>query len=156
MHFFTKTMLTLAAMAMFAVSAYAIPAKPGLHRYQNPDGTSVEIQVGGDEHACYYTSSDGYVLMPSDNGSMCYAVVKNNVLVNSHLQASDADMRSAGELTLLESLDAPAMRLMAQSQVKARRMARLKAKAFNPTVWWVVTLRQALPMCSLCLSNSRM
>ncbi len=132
MHFFTKTMLTLAAMAMFAVSAYAIPAKPGLHRYQNPDGTSVEIQVGGDEHACYYTSSDGYVLMPSDNGSMCYAVVKNNVLVNSHLQASDADMRSAGELTLLESLDAPAMRLMAQSQVKARRMARLNAKAFNP------------------------
>lgn len=132
MHFFTKTMLSLAAIASFAVGAYAVPAKPGLHRYQNPDGSSVEIRVSGDEHACYYTSSDGYVLMPSDNGSMCYAVVKNNKLVNSHMLAKDAGVRTAGELRLLEGLDAPAMRRMAESAATTRRMARAKAKTFSP------------------------
>lgn len=132
MHFFTKSMMTLAAITSFAVSAYAIPAKPGLHRYQNPDGSSVEIRVSGDEHACYYTSSDGYVLMPSDNGSMCYAVVKNNTLVSSHMLAKDAGLRYGRRAEASRGSRCPGHAPYGREQCKRTPYGKGKGKDFQP------------------------
>ena len=47
--------------------AIAVPAKPGLIAYSQPDGTTVTICLSGDEHSHIYTDAEGNVLIDSCN-----------------------------------------------------------------------------------------
>ena len=131
MHYITKAILSVAAAAAIAFSGYAIPAKPGILQYTNPDGSSVELSISGDENGYHYTTTDGYVLIPAADGTMCYAITKDNVLVSSRMKASNIGERSSSERSLLASLNAPAMREMAQQATETRRR-KAQAKAFEP------------------------
>lgn len=62
---------TLAASLMLATSSLsllAVPAKPGLIDFTQPDGSVVRVRIHGDEFHHFYTSEDGYYLAPADNG----------------------------------------------------------------------------------------
>ena len=51
-----KKIVLIVAMAMVAVMASAIPAKPGMHRIVLADGSEVQAQLVGDEfHHCFVT-----------------------------------------------------------------------------------------------------
>ncbi|MDE5947987.1 MAG: hypothetical protein K2G86_04265, partial [Prevotella sp.] len=51
--------------------AKAVPAKPGLLTVRQPDGTEIMVRLMGDEHAHYYLSEDGYLLI-NDNDIFYY------------------------------------------------------------------------------------
>ncbi|MGL5014629.1 MAG: M6 family metalloprotease domain-containing protein [Bacteroidales bacterium] len=54
------------------IALQAIPAKPGLHQVKNTDGTSIYIQLHGDESMHYVTDSDGHVISLNNNGNYVY------------------------------------------------------------------------------------
>ncbi len=60
-----QSILTLAAAAL-PFLASARPASPDLLRLHNPDGTTVEALLHGDEHFSYTTSADGLTILETD------------------------------------------------------------------------------------------
>ncbi|MDE5850933.1 MAG: M6 family metalloprotease domain-containing protein [Muribaculaceae bacterium] len=66
-----RLLLSILASGAFA-GAMAIPAKPGLIDYTQPDGTVVKIRMAGDEHGHAIYSVDGRLLVEAD-GRLEYA-----------------------------------------------------------------------------------
>ncbi|MGL4412400.1 MAG: M6 family metalloprotease domain-containing protein [Bacteroidales bacterium] len=56
------------------IGLQAIPAKPGLHQAKNTDGTSIYIQLNGDESMHYATNSDGHVITQNNKGNYVYLI----------------------------------------------------------------------------------
>lgn len=54
-----KRILTAAAGALMALSAMAVPAKPGLHTFTQSDGTTITVELKGDERFHTYVTTDG-------------------------------------------------------------------------------------------------
>ena len=55
------------ALAVLALTASAVPAKPGLFRTLTlSDGTTVKAQLVGDEHGHYWLSADGRACQQMD------------------------------------------------------------------------------------------
>ena len=75
-------------------NAYAVPAKPGLLRSTQPDGTELSIRVYGDEWAGYITTDDGYGIERSDDGFFYY-IEKSGRL--SSIKAKPASARTAAD-----------------------------------------------------------
>ncbi|MDE6018789.1 MAG: M6 family metalloprotease domain-containing protein [Muribaculaceae bacterium] len=71
-----RILLSILASGMCA-AVMAIPAKPGFIAYTQPDGTVVNIQISGDEHAHMIYSEDGLLLLEAD-GRMEYAKFDND------------------------------------------------------------------------------
>ena len=55
----TKTLLLAAALTLSAVTADAVPAKPVRKLFRQPDGSTVELTLRGDEHFSFYTDGEG-------------------------------------------------------------------------------------------------
>jgi len=62
-------------MLLISILLYAVPARPGIFRVTQPDGTEIEIFLNGDEHSHFITSVDGYLLKKNDNGFYHYATM---------------------------------------------------------------------------------
>lgn len=74
---------------LLAPEVYAVKAKPGLVDYVQPDGTSIRIQLVGDEFSHYTLSADGHLLILNDKETYEYAVLGNaGVPVLSGVSAS--------------------------------------------------------------------
>lgn len=67
-----KAKATLAgiAVSLAALTATAVPAKPGIITMTQADGTSIEVRLVGDERAHQYFTPDGYLLV--NNGEQFY------------------------------------------------------------------------------------
>ena len=113
---------------LIAVTAGAVPAKPGLRTVTQADGTEIKVQKVGDENFHMYLTPDGHPLMCKD-GIFYYAEIDNSgKAVNSGMRASDMAVRTAAENEFLakapsgaeiaEALKAarPAPRFMHRSQ----------------------------------------
>lgn len=108
----SKKILSLLSAAMLAGSftALAVPAKPGLMRYTQPDGTVVTVRLVGDERAHYYLTEDNYPLIATPNGELRYAEIGQNGLpVASELKARDIKERSSADRDLMNRVDASAL-----------------------------------------------
>lgn len=57
-------------LSMCAAPLYGIPAKKGVHLFTQADGTTIEVQLVGDEFAHMYLTADGYPLV--ERGGMYY------------------------------------------------------------------------------------
>lgn len=66
-----RVLLSIFASGLCA-AAMAVPAKPGLIQYTQPDGTVINIMLVGDEHGHSVFSEDGLLLVET-NGRMEYA-----------------------------------------------------------------------------------
>lgn len=68
-----KQIFTIVGMLLFGVSAFAVPARRGIHTVEQPNGDTIHIQLIGDEwwHAHY--TADGYLIRQNDKGWWCYA-----------------------------------------------------------------------------------
>lgn len=84
--------------------AHAIPAIPTPVTMTMPDGTSITVTIHGDENFHYYTSTDGHLLVADAQGRLCYATLAGGRLASSGVEAHDPAMRTAAELTFLNSL----------------------------------------------------
>ena len=89
------TVLTAFLLEFGSTAALAVPAKPGLMVMRQPDGTEIKVRLMGDEHAHYYLSEDGYLLV-NDNDTFYYgnADAAGNV-VRSQIVARPVTARSA-------------------------------------------------------------
>jgi M6 family metalloprotease-like protein len=70
---------------MATTAAYAVPAYPGLTQYKLPDGSFVQVQLSGDEHAHQISTPDGYTLLSDTSGKLFFA----NMSADGSLIASD-------------------------------------------------------------------
>lgn len=124
---FTRFLTALVLTATFATS-WAVPARKGVFDYVNPDGSTVAVTLSGDEHHHYYTTADGFVLMPDASGNLCYAKLSNDKLVRTNLIARDPELRSVSEMQFLNGIDRNAMKNAAVAKDadvrKARRAGR--------------------------------
>lgn len=92
--------LALASMMTVAVSASAVPARPGRVVVEQPDGTGVEVCLNGDENQNWISTPDGYTLIRDAKGFLTVARGENGTLQASELrytgEASIGAARSSG------------------------------------------------------------
>ena len=74
-----KSLSFLAAMILgVSFAAHSLPAKRGLHTLTQPDGTTIEVRIVGDEFSHYYLTPDGYPLLADSDGVMRYVTLAPN------------------------------------------------------------------------------
>lgn len=84
---------------------YAIPAKKGVRTYTQPDGTTVEVELVGDEYAHMYLTPDGYPLAEKD-GTLYYAGISADGRIEaSGERATSIKKRSAAAVEFLATVD---------------------------------------------------
>lgn len=121
--------LALAALlAVPAAGAWAVPAKPGVHQYELPDGSTIAVSLVGDENFHYYLTPDGYPLTADAAGRLCYAKADDKgEFVSTGIAASDVMRRTAAEKRLLRTLD-PDAAVAAATQVRERVAAKVRRR----------------------------
>ena len=62
-----KIILSLVVMTI-SLASFAVPARRGFHDFQQPDGTTISLQLVGDEFAHWYESADGTVYKQTEDG----------------------------------------------------------------------------------------
>lgn len=70
-----KKVLSMLAGALLggALAGNAVPAKPGMRTIVQPDGTTVEAELRGDEYCSFYVTADGTVMQMDARGYLRYA-----------------------------------------------------------------------------------
>lgn len=63
-----KTLIAISAISIASVPAMAIPAKLGLRIVTQPDGSTINAQVVGDENMHFTITEDGYLLTQDSDG----------------------------------------------------------------------------------------
>ncbi len=109
------------------VTISAMPAKPGLTTYTQPDGTEISVFHHGDEFGHYFTSADGYLLERNAEGAFHYVVADGNKNIVSDVIARNVSERSAQEVQLVSSLDKEKLlknALLNQQKTRPRRIHR--------------------------------
>ena len=81
------TLLLWFILPFFMSKAYAVPVYPHPIDVTQPDGSVLTIQMHGDEHFNYVTTSDGYLLKYNSAGSYEYARFINDEIVSSGVLA---------------------------------------------------------------------
>ncbi|MBQ0048541.1 MAG: M6 family metalloprotease domain-containing protein [Prevotellaceae bacterium] len=118
-----KRFTLLFIIAMCAVATFAIPAKPGLRAVKQPDGTTLMVQLIGDEYFHYHATSDGLPLVKSESGAYVYANMLNDRFVATNVMAHDPSMRNAEELHVISQLQPVKMPESAKQQMQQNNKA---------------------------------
>ena len=63
-----KKITSLAVLLLLTLTTYAVPARPGWQTQSQPDGTTIQLQLMGDEFCHYWINRDGQVVQPDTNG----------------------------------------------------------------------------------------
>ena len=120
-----KRLLLSMLASGICVGAMAVPAKPGIIQYTQPDGTVINIMIAGDEHGHMLYSESGLLLMESE-GSMVYAEFDaDGIPVPSRISVGSVkdDMSLSGKLQPKHLLDGWVEKMMLH---KAERIVSLK------------------------------
>ncbi len=127
----------LAAAAICAAPAWAVPAKPGIHTITTADGSELRVQLVGDEFFHQYLTEDGIPIFERD-GNFYFGDVdaSGNVRV-SDIKVTDAGRRSAEASAFVSSLDMNVMgqnlnKLAAKSPRRAAMQAEMTAEVSTP------------------------
>ena len=100
-----KNLLLIFASIMVVLGVSAAPAYPGLITTTQPDGTTIEYYLHGDEYFSYRTSTDGYLLAENEDGILEYAeFVNGQGIVPMGVVAHNEIARSINEQTYLVGL----------------------------------------------------
>lgn len=87
------------ALAVLALTASAVPAKPGLFRTLTlSDGTTVKAQLVGDEHGHYWLSADGRAYQQVDGMAYFSEISLDVVKAKAQARRSQANARRAKRL----------------------------------------------------------
>ena len=91
-------------LVIITVSIMAIPAHKKPIQVTQPDGTTVTIQLHGDEWLHFNTTADGYSVVKNQQGFYVYAEKKNGELKATQMVAHNAQERKAQELAFLQNV----------------------------------------------------
>ena len=131
-----KTILTAAFVALTAVTAMAVPAKKGWRTVTQPDGTTITLQLVGDEFRNYFVTSDNVPVMALEGGRYCYATFTNGKAMATSTLAHEAAHRDVAEQRIaseaINSLSIESETIQAvRKAVNSRRAAKVKKAEFT-------------------------
>lgn len=134
----TQPIRKAAAAALFitaTLTASAVPAKPGLLKMAQPDGTELNVRLMGDEFHHFYVSEDGYYLVEQDHTFYYANVDAQGLPVSSGIKATPIAARPAEAKAYLQTVDMTrvysTMELAAQARTtRMGQTARIAKPAF--------------------------
>jgi hypothetical protein len=91
MRFLLLAILALSSVALFGALIMNTPVT-----LTQPDGTSFECLVSGDEFYNYYHDNDGYTIIPDTNGYYTYAVADNGLVIPGAYRVGTVNPASVG------------------------------------------------------------
>ena len=94
----------LASLVVGVLTASAVPAHPRPVEVTQSDGTRLTIRLVGDEFYHQTITTDGYTVIKNGKGDYVYAQLDGSRLVPSDVIAHNPQVRGAGELRMLSSL----------------------------------------------------
>ena len=106
-----KSLLHIFSLCLFVASlmvnqAVAVTAYPGQIQYKQANGTTITIQLRGDERVKWALTEDGYTLMMNSQGNYEYAIQnENGDLTPSGIEVSNAKVRTDAEKSLLSKIE---------------------------------------------------
>ncbi|MBQ3631047.1 MAG: M6 family metalloprotease domain-containing protein [Prevotella sp.] len=124
--------LTTILIAITALTTWAIPAKPGATRVQQPDGTFITVSLHGDEYLHYTTTVDGYSVVRDTLGCYVYAQRVDGQLVATAMRAHDEAERTPQEQAFLQGVSkhlAPAVSQRSAAQWEIEQELRAEARS---------------------------
>lgn len=105
-----RHLIFLAAMMAYCFSALGSPARPGVTRLVQADGTTLTVRLEGDEFFHQYLTEDEYPLIEK-NGLFHYADYDfEGRLIDSGLKASECGCRKPEEQKFLSDIDKSTLR----------------------------------------------
>ena len=125
--------ILLISLALFTVLAHlqAIPAQRTSVKVTQPDGTTLFVQLVGDEYLHYHITNDGYTIVRNDDGYFVYAQIDSEgELVPTSQVAHDAEARTSAETVFLAKIQKhlkPKMTTRKVVEKQNERMRRQKA-----------------------------
>ena len=81
-----------------------VPAYNKPIEYKQPDGTTLTIQLQGDEFVHWAETLDGFTVLQNENGFYVYAYSEGNELKLSSVVAHNQNSRSPQEFTFIKNL----------------------------------------------------
>lgn len=122
-----RTFIALALAALTTASVWAVPARRITKTIEQPDGTTVEVTLQGDEWFHSYVTSDNLAVWINDEGYAVYVTTSGPTTILAHNPAD----RSADEQTAIAansaSMNFAAVR--AEAPKYQARMAELREEA---------------------------
>ncbi|MCM1503948.1 MAG: M6 family metalloprotease domain-containing protein [Muribaculum sp.] len=119
-HLFKRILFSSASIAILGSVANAVPAKPGLIKMTQADGTEINVQLRGDERHHFYLTEDGYMLL-EEQGNFYYANIDTDGFdVNSRIKAAPAAQRDEAARSFLATVDMD--RVNAEMSARAERI----------------------------------
>ena len=98
---------------------YARPAYRSITRVSQPDGSTIDVRLVGDEYLHYNVTTDGYSLIRRDDGAFVYAQLNDKgQLEPTTMLAHDVNERSTEERKYLKNVG----RLLPQPTTQAEQM----------------------------------
>ena len=91
-------------LTLIVGSMWAVPVNRQKITVQQPDGSSVTIQMHGDEWLSFTTTADGYSVVKNEQGYYVYATLEQGQLKATTQVAHDAVERKAAELQFLTDI----------------------------------------------------
>ena len=96
----TKTLCVLSLVLCFAVSAVAVPAKPGWHTITQSDGSTLKLQTVGNAFNNAILTTDGLTVARGSDGDFYYT---SSLTGLTAVRAHEADKRSAAEKAFVQA-----------------------------------------------------
>lgn len=124
-----RKLVTLATLGL-ALSAAAVPAKRDVRTVTQPDGTTIEVRIVGDEYLHYMVTNDGNIVSRDADGRYCYAKVATDGRILSTgiaVTKKDAPDLDVTNLRDINTSELRAQRIQARSVVATPQ--RLKSQA---------------------------
>lgn len=114
-----RKIVTLATLGL-AFSAAAVPAKREVRTVTQPDGTTIEVRIVGDEYLHYMVTNDGNIVSRDTDGRYCYAkVATDGRIISTGISVTKKD---APDLDVTNLSDINTSELRAQ-RIQARNAA---------------------------------
>lgn len=88
-----KALLCTSALFL-TIPVWGIPAKRGVLEFTQPDGKTLDVTLQGDENHCQYMTTDGYLLLPDDAGTLRFADIQDGRLQPSRFEGCRPEARS--------------------------------------------------------------
>lgn len=98
-----KTIIMAFAALTVSMSTYAVRALHKLFPQRQSDGTTVMLYTNGDGHLAFYTTEDHQVVIRDSKGTLCYAALKDGVLIPTGIAVHNVAERTAAEKSFVAS-----------------------------------------------------
>ncbi len=125
-----KRFLALILFGLSCAGLWSVPARPGKILATQPDGTTIEVEISGDETFHYTATTDGYLVKRNSEGFFEYATITNGEIVTSGIRVYNQDMKAN---TNIEAFSIERQLEMLNSTWTQRAAAKRQAQQTNAT-----------------------